>query len=141
MISFTLRVAILAVSIFTVSTGAEAASAYQVLPPYQKSGQFDFNITVHTIPWVTYGVKTPFFITTSKKMNASCSVYRWEGDSAWTHTYVGALNLKNGYGKSSVTWEWDSSSTNPKMNLQVFCKSGKLYGAGFKLVTGQWGHD
>ena len=74
-------------------------------------------------------------------MSGSCSIYRWEQDSAWTRTKIGNATLKKGKGSGSVTWEWDSQAANPIMNLEVYCKVGSLYGAGYQVVTGEWGHD
>jgi hypothetical protein len=115
------------------------ANAKPLLP--RVDGQFDFGVTVQTSPVVIFGNRIPFYFKTKKKMNASCSIYRWEADSAWTHTYIGSSRLVKGKGKGSVTWEWDSQEVNPILNLQVFCKSGNLFGAGYKAVTGAWGTD
>jgi hypothetical protein len=124
-----------------IGIGVDTASATPFSHHHMADGQFDFSIKVKTSPWVTYGVKTPYVFSTASKMSGSCSIYRWEQDSAWTRTRIGSATLKKGSGKGSVTWEWDSQSANPVMNLEVYCKVGNLYGAGYQVVTGEWGHD
>jgi len=123
------------------SMNVAGASAVTLPHSHMADGQFDFSIKVKTSPWVTYGVRTPYFFSTASKMSGSCSIYRWEQDSAWTRTKIGNATLKKGKGSGSVTWEWDSQAANPIMNLEVYCKVGSLYGAGYQVVTGEWGHD
>jgi hypothetical protein len=115
---------------------ATAASMF-----HATNGVWDFSIKVRSSPVVIYGTRIPFFFSTKKPLSGSCSIYRWEADSAWTHTYIGRTKLIKGKGKGYVTWEWDSQEVNPILNLQVFCKSRGFYGSGYKVVTGAWGTD
>ena len=135
----TLTAAALVGTSFFGVTAAGATSPR--VPILQTEGQFDFRITVKTSPRVTYGQKVRYTFKTVKKTSGSCSIYRWESDSAWTHTYIGTAKLVKGSGSGFVTWEWDSYAVEPILNLQVFCKVGSTYGAGYQAVTGYWGHD